>query len=57
MATIEGFPDRKALVVYGTETGNAQEVAEEIGRTLERLRFDSYVCEFDDYAAVRTLSI
>ncbi|KAL9618310.1 MAG: hypothetical protein Q9160_006960 [Pyrenula sp. 1 TL-2023] len=51
MATTEAFLDRKSLVLYGTETGNAQEIAEEIGRTLERLRFDAHVCEFDESSA------
>ena len=32
-------PDRAALVVYGTETGTAQDVAEEAARSLERLYF------------------
>jgi flavodoxin len=35
--------DRRALVVYGSETGNAQDVAEELGRITERLRFDTEV--------------
>ncbi|OQV03978.1 Oxidoreductase NAD-binding domain-containing protein [Cladophialophora immunda] len=30
---------RSALVLYGTETGTAQDLAEEVGRTLERLHF------------------
>lgn len=34
---------RRALVLYGSETGNAQDVAEELGRITERLRFDTDV--------------
>ena len=30
---------RNALVLYGSETGNAQEIAEEISRLCERLHF------------------
>ena len=38
---------RRALVVYGSETGNAQDVAEEMGRLAVRLRFDTHVAELD----------
>ena len=38
---------RRALVVYGSETGNAQDVAEEMGRVAERLRFDTEVAELN----------
>ena len=32
-----------AFVLYGSETGNAQDLAEEVGRMLARLRFTMYV--------------
>ena len=35
--------DRTALVLYGSETGTAQDVADELGRMLERLRFCAQV--------------
>ncbi|KAF2787753.1 NADPH dependent diflavin oxidoreductase-like protein 1 [Melanomma pulvis-pyrius CBS 109.77] len=38
---------RRALVLYGSETGNAQDVAEELGRIAERLRFDAEVTELN----------
>ncbi|USP77853.1 hypothetical protein yc1106_05127 [Curvularia clavata] len=38
---------RRALVVYGSETGNAQDVAEDMGRIAERLRFDTHVAELN----------
>ncbi|KAJ4363647.1 NAPDH-dependent diflavin reductase [Neocucurbitaria cava] len=38
---------RRALVLYGSETGNAQDVAEEMGRVAERLRFDTEVAELN----------
>ena len=38
---------RTALILYGSETGNAQDVAEEVGRTTERLRFNTVVQELD----------
>lgn len=39
---------RSALVLYGSETGNAQDIAEDLGRTLGRLRFRTSVVEMDD---------
>ncbi|KAF1997070.1 sulfite reductase flavo protein alpha-component [Amniculicola lignicola CBS 123094] len=39
--------ERRALVLYGSETGNAQDVAEELGRLAERLRFDTEVAELN----------
>lgn len=38
---------RTALLLYGSETGNAQDVAEEIGRLLQRLRFRVRVTEMN----------
>ncbi|PVI06366.1 riboflavin synthase domain-like protein [Periconia macrospinosa] len=38
---------RRALVLYGSETGNAQDVAEELGKMVQRLRFDTEVAELD----------
>lgn len=35
------------MILYGSETGNAQDVAEEIGRTTERLRFDTTILDLD----------
>lgn len=44
---------RTALILYGSETGNAQDVAEELGRICERLRFDVQVSEMNDEDIVR----
>ena len=44
MASTQG---RRALVLYGSETGNAQDVAEELGRIAERLRFHVEVTELN----------
>ena len=45
---INGQPhDRSALVLYGSETGNSQEAAEQLGRITERLRFITKVVEMD----------
>ncbi|KAF7956090.1 hypothetical protein EAE96_005011 [Botrytis aclada] len=47
--------DRSALILYGTETGNSQDVAEELGRITERLHFMTRVCEMDE-VDIRDLS-
>lgn len=39
--------DRTALVLYGSETGNSQDVAEDLGRMMERLRFKTQVREME----------
>jgi flavodoxin len=47
-AHIQGQPhDRTALVLYGSETGNSQEAAEQLGRITERLRFVTKVVEMN----------
>ncbi|KAJ5573613.1 uncharacterized protein N7459_008040 [Penicillium hispanicum] len=38
---------RSLLILYGSETGNAQEVAEELGALAERLRFATHVTELN----------
>lgn len=35
------------MILYGSETGNAQDVAEETGRMAERLRFDTTILDMD----------
>ncbi len=39
--------DRSALVLYGSETGNASDYAEEIGGMTERLHFSTHVSSLD----------
>lgn len=39
--------ERSALVLYGTETGNAQDIAYELGQCLERLHITTVVRELD----------
>lgn len=39
--------DRTVLILYGSETGNAQDMAEELGRVCQRLHFESRVEELD----------
>jgi sulfite reductase alpha subunit-like flavoprotein len=40
-------PPRSALILYGSETGNAQDVAEEVYRLTERLHFRSTLLDLD----------
>jgi sulfite reductase alpha subunit-like flavoprotein len=39
--------DRNTLILYGSETGNSQDAAEELGRVTERLHFVTRVSEMD----------
>ncbi|KAL2065249.1 hypothetical protein VTL71DRAFT_2918 [Oculimacula yallundae] len=51
--TTNGQPhDRYALILYGSETGNSQDVAERLGQITERLHFKTIVTEMDDFAEV-----
>jgi len=43
---------RSALVLYGSETGNSQDAAEELGRIAERLHFATRVSEMNDVEIV-----
>lgn len=45
-------PDRYALILYGSETGNSLEVADRLGDMMERLRFQTIVTAMDDFADV-----
>ena len=52
MATNGTGTDRIALVMYGTETGTAQDVSEEVARILERLYFITDVVGLDNVSMV-----
>ena len=39
--------NRSALVAYGSETGNAYDYADEVGRILERIHFWTHVSKLD----------
>ncbi|KAM0282682.1 hypothetical protein ACHAQH_002879 [Verticillium albo-atrum] len=55
MATIErdrpvqlaDLPNRSALVLYGSETGNSQDIAEELGKITQRLHFKTKIDELN----------
>lgn len=48
---------RTILVLYGSETGNAQDMAEELGKICQRLHFNSTVEEMDGVSLVRATAL
>ena len=44
---------RQLLVLYGSQTGTAQDVAERVGREAKRRHFSTRVLALDDYQVVR----
>ena len=51
-AVIDG---RSLAVLYGSETGAAEDIAGELGKTAERLHFQTTVDEMDGFKLVRCL--
>lgn len=49
---VPGPTKRSVLVLYASETGNAQEVAEELGDLAERLHFVTQVSEMNNFKPV-----
>jgi len=47
---IEG---RSMAILYGSETGNAEEIAVELGKMAQRLHFQTTVDEMDGFKLVR----
>lgn len=47
-----GLEGRSLLVLYGSETGHSQEIAEEIGETAQRLRFKVSIEPMNDVSLV-----
>lgn len=48
--------ERRLLVLYATETGNAQDVADRVARTARNLQFRSRVLSVDCYSLVGNFS-
>lgn len=44
--------NRTMIILYGSETGNAEEIAMALGRTAERLHFQTRVDEMDNFKLV-----
>ena len=40
--------NKRILIAYGSETGNSQDSAEDLGRLAERLHFETCICEMND---------
>ena len=49
--------DRTVLVLFGSETGNAQDLAEEVGKLCQRLHFKSTVEELNAVDLVCSLAM
>ena len=47
--------DRKIVILYGSQTGTAQGVAERICREARRLHFNTKLCAMDDYKPIGEL--
>jgi sulfite reductase alpha subunit-like flavoprotein len=48
---------RKILILYGSETGCAQDTAERIGRQARRRYFKTRVIAMDEYERVRIFGV
>lgn len=48
-AIIEG---RNMIILYGTEMGNSEEIAEELGQMAQRLHFQTDVDDMDSFKLV-----
>ena len=53
----EDHQNRSALVLYGSETGNAYDFAQELGHMTERIHFWTHVAALDDIELVYRLLI
>ncbi|KAI0338669.1 riboflavin synthase domain-like protein [Trametopsis cervina] len=53
----EGEDGREITILYATETGNAQDVAERLARLCRRLHFDVQVASLDEYEADSLFSV
>ena len=50
------LPGRDLLVLYGSEMGNSQDLAEDLGQCAERLHFSTTVQEMNETDLVRPVS-
>lgn len=49
--------ERRLLILYATETGNAQDIADRVARAARRLQFRSQIMSVDCYSLVCRFSI
>lgn len=51
------LPERKILILYGSETGNSQDLAEDIERLARRLHFETELEEMDNVVPVSDIHL
>lgn len=51
------LPERKILILYGSETGNSQELAEDIERLARRLHFETELEEMNNVVPVSAIRL
>ena len=49
-------PGRSMIILYGSETGNGEEIAGELGKMAQRLHFQVVVDEMDSFKLVSARS-
>jgi len=52
MAPSAAVPGRSMIILYGSETGNGEEIAGELGKMAQRLHFRTVVDEMDSFKLV-----
>jgi flavodoxin len=50
-------PGRDVVILYGTETGNSEEIAHEVGEMTERLHFQTVVDEMNSFSLVCSVNV
>ncbi len=50
--SMEHYTDRNLLILFGSQTGTAQDIAERIGRDAKRRLYRVRVCSMDAYDRV-----
>lgn len=51
------IPGRSMAILYGTETGNSEDIAHELGDMAERLHFQTTVDEMNTFTLVSVVDV
>lgn len=51
------IPGRRMAILYGTETGNSEDIAHELGDMAERLHFQTAVDEMNSFSLVCVIGV
>ncbi len=51
------IPGRRMAILYGTETGNSEDIAHELGEMAERLHFQTTVDEMNGFSLVSNTEV